>query len=114
MRLFCVSKNNHQCPIGVVILSLIATVLQAQGGARLRGVVTDSIGSPIAGVRVELLGTGRRTLSDETGTFIIDRVAPGAAQLRFTRLGYRPHDEQVTVEVGESRLAVVQIGRAHV
>lgn len=56
----------------------------------MRGSIVDSLGVPVAGARVELLGSGQRSTSRDDGAFIIDRIAPGVVALRVTRIGYRP------------------------
>lgn len=48
---------------------------------------------------MELVGTGRRTLTAEDGRYLIDRVPVGIVRLRFTRLGFRP------VEVTDSTVS---------
>ena len=65
---------------------------------RLKGVVLDSSLTPIPGVRVELVGTGRRTLTGENGAYVIDGVPVGTARLRLTRLGFLPVEVNTTTD----------------
>ena len=57
--------------------------------ATLAGTVVDSdLAAPLAGVRVELVGSGTSALTDAAGAFTFDAVAPGTYALAFTYDGY--------------------------
>ena len=92
----------------IAILSLITTVVEAQGLVRIRGVVSDSAHVPISGVRVELVGAGRRTVTGEDGVYVLERVPAGEAQLRFTRLGFLPLVQSALLVGGDSTAATLR------
>ena len=57
----------------------------------LEGTVRDAITStPVAGARVELVGTRFATLTRERGDFTLSRVPTGAYTARITSLGFQP------------------------
>jgi hypothetical protein len=62
----------------------------------LRGSARDaSAGTPLVGVRIDLVGTRFGTYSRESGEFSLGRVPPGRYELRALRLGYQPLAVQV-------------------
>ena len=55
----------------------------------IQGVVTDAAtGEPLAAVEVVVVGTALRTLTNETGRFVITGVPAGLYSVRAARLGY--------------------------
>ena len=75
-----------------VLLSLgIRAPAAAQGTGRIMGLVTDSTsGRPIAGVDVGIAGRAQpRTVTDETGRFILTAVPLGLHEVVIEMVGYR-------------------------
>jgi len=74
------------------VLLLTATSLFAQAGAgRVRGKVTDETGGALPGVTVQIRGaTGqpRETVTDGTGQYSFDEVAPGTYQVSMTLINF--------------------------
>jgi iron complex outermembrane receptor protein len=90
--------------------SLTASATAQQ--ASLSGTVTDSVsGTPVDGVRVDLLVNGdlvARTYTDRMGAFQLEALAPGLYTAVFTRIGHRGRIDQVELAAGQSRtLSVV-------
>jgi Carboxypeptidase regulatory-like domain len=57
----------------------------------MAGVVReDSSGKPRSGVDVILLGTGRQTITDQRGRFVLADLKPGPHLALFRQPGYRP------------------------
>jgi hypothetical protein len=84
----------------------------AQDGTRWRGtiagVVRDSAGAGLAGVRVAVAKTGIQTVTDDSGTFKLSGLPAGPVALEVRRLGYLAATVTVTLADGESReLALV-------
>lgn len=77
--------------LAFLVLSLAATTSRL--GAQLRGTVTDTAGTPLAGVVVSLWTVDTRigrTTTDGSGSFVLrPEGSHGAAVLSFERLGYR-------------------------
>lgn len=60
----------------------------------INGVVTDSLGKPLAGVTVKIKGTSKVTVSDENGAFRFnDVLAPSVLQLSY--VGYKSTESLV-------------------
>lgn len=49
----------------------------------VEGLVRDSLGAPLPGVRVEVVGTERTTLTDSVGAFTVGGLVEGIYQFRF-------------------------------
>lgn len=74
---------------------------------QLRGVVADSLETPISGVEVSVEGTSLRAVSDITGKFFFGSAPPGELVLSARRLGYRPARlNGVTPGPGDARLRI--------
>ena len=75
----------------------------------IEGTVRDAVtDSPVAGARVELVGTRFATVSRERGEFSFLRVPPGAYSARITRIGFRPATVD-RVSVGEIDVAPLAV-----
>ncbi len=88
---------------GSVLLFLaLAGPVQAQEG-RITGRVTAAGTSlPLAGVQVHLPGTGRGTLTNASGSFVIINVPVGEVTIRAERIGYHTEERTVTVVLDET------------
>ena len=73
--------------VAVVLGLFLPGRLSAQGGV-VRGVVTDSAGTPLTGIQVELEGTTRRAVTRADGRFEFRGVAAGPRTVRVRGIGY--------------------------
>src|SRR6185437_8408930 len=90
----------HAVPI-LALLSLRSVPLAAQNTGTISGRVTDSTTQQsLSGVSIQVVGTARRTLTADDGTFQLTDVPAGIQQLRATRIGYSLQQQQVTVTAG--------------
>jgi len=108
--------NRHVGPI-LASLAFLAAPLAAQNGS-IRGQVVDSVTQQgLAGATVQLVfrstgltvEPGRQTLTDVAGRFTLSDVAPGAATVKVTRIGYGPGQQEVNVTAAgtaEARFAL--------
>jgi iron complex outermembrane receptor protein len=85
----------------LVTLLFAFTSLAAWADGRISGKVTRSDGSPLPGVVVQAIGTGKATLTDSTGVFLLEGVPAGRYDLSFTA-GEHAAQEGVTVTDGET------------
>lgn len=76
--------------------------------ATLAGVVLER-GAPADAVSVELLGAGRRFVTDSTGLFRIDDVLPGTYEMRLMRAG--PADRGGFVQHGQLSVTAGDVAR---
>lgn len=75
----------------------------AQGTGTVSGSVVDAATrEPLNGVQVVVGETGRGTLTDSRGRFLIPNVPPGTHAVRVQNIGYRAVEESVTVQAGET------------
>lgn len=95
----------------------VACVLKARdsGGARLRGVVIDAVGAPVAGALVAL---GTSTVkTDASGEFRFEAVQAGSGRLIALEKGYQPAVATLPVDADGQpgpwpRFVTLQLGRA--
>jgi TonB-linked SusC/RagA family outer membrane protein len=73
---------------------------QAPGDTVL-GHVTDSTQRPIDRVRVTLVGTSQAAETGNDGRYVLTRVPAGTNRVRFSRLGFLPVEQLVTVTAGQ-------------
>ena len=99
-------------PIRAMVSPSGQVVLVPAPGARptgaLAGMVRDAATAvPLAGARVELVGTNLATVTHEGGDFSLGRVPLGDYSARITRLGFRPATiERITVGSGAELLPI--------
>src|SRR5262245_22430839 len=86
----------------------LGCAVNAQDRGVISGTVVDSLGSPLPGVTVELVGPEARTaITDGRGAFTFDLLRTGTYQLRFERPGLLPVTQSATVQAGiTTRLTV--------
>src|SRR5262249_9124529 len=77
----------------VLVAFISAAIALGQATTSIRGILTDPSGAVIPGVSVTLenIGTNasRNTLTDETGTYQILQVQPGAYRIRAELTGFK-------------------------
>ena len=76
-----------------------------QGGTLAGTVVNEASLEPLAGAQVLVEGTGRGTLTDASGRFLLTGVDGTQANLRVQLIGYRPVTR--TVQVGATDLRIM-------
>ena len=86
--------------LGLMIPLGIVSEANAQATGTVTGRVTSSVGNPLSGVSVVLVGTERGTLTRGDGSFELTNVPAGAQTLRAGSLGYASSEQQVTVQAG--------------
>jgi len=99
--------NRHVGPI-LAFLAVLTTPLAAQNGS-IRGQVVDSVTHQgLAGATVQLVfrsagltvQPGRLVLTDADGRFTMSDVVPGTFNVKVTRIGFGPVQQEVTVTAG--------------
>src|SRR5436190_5960875 len=69
--------------------------------ASIRGRVTDGKGMPLANASLQLLGTGKGTMADSQGDFVITGIVPGTYKLQVSAVGFEIETKEVTVKENE-------------
>ena len=100
--------------IALLLLALaLPSGVRAQRGATLAGTIHDSIGRPIVGAEVWVLGAGARARSDASGAYYLVSQLAGRATVTARRLGYLAQSRQLRLVDGEEhRLDFVLPGGA--
>jgi hypothetical protein len=97
-------------------LSLVAWLLSisvyAQTGGTVTGVVKDETGGVLPGVGVDLhVGDiERTTTTDGTGTYRLENVTPGAAELTFKLINFTIVRRNLTIAAGQTITADAVLG----
>jgi hypothetical protein len=73
------------------------------------GNVTDSVGVPLDGVQVQLVGTGRTTITSDDGAFVFRHVAPGELMVRARLLGFAPATHSLTLVDNDDRKVYLRL-----
>lgn len=77
--------------------------LEAQEAGTIRGAVTVSTTlRPLAGAQVSIPGTGRGTLTNANGEFLLLNVPSGQHTVRVQMLGYGTDERTITVAAGQT------------
>jgi iron complex outermembrane recepter protein len=74
--------------------------------AQLSGTVTDTTGAPLPDVRVHILELERGTTTDAQGRFVLRELPAGTYGVAFSRIGFAPLVQRVTVGPGNLTLTV--------
>jgi hypothetical protein len=83
------------------IFDQVLRVVSGTGTAGIRGVATDAVtGLPIAGLTIEIEGTGKTAITDEDGKYMITQVASGKYNLLFSAEGYQAKKQTHEIIVG--------------
>jgi hypothetical protein len=98
-------------PLVIVLCLWPAASSWAQTAAALRGRVSDETGAVLPGVTVELQVGGRTppsTVTNASGDYAFERVAPGRYQLSFRLINFATLTREVTIpETGMPQVDVV-------
>ncbi len=83
------------------LLALVPLVAYAADG-RIAGKVTRSGGSPLAGVVVQAVGSGKATITDTNGSYVLEGIPPGTYEVSFTAGEHAASQPGVVVSGGET------------
>ena len=87
----------------ILITLLFAFIpILAWADGRISGKVTRADGSALPGVVVQAIGTGKATLTDSTGVFLLEGVPAGRYDISFTAGEHAATQEGVVVNDGET------------
>ena len=87
------------CGVAIAMPSAAAAQATRAGGA-LAGRVTDTVGAPISGVVVHLLGTSYGAVSNGAGRYRIEPIAAGKYLVNLHRIGFASDTFSVTIASG--------------
>src|SRR6476660_6969280 len=79
------------------LIGLPATLLSQSTLGGLAGPLTDTIGTPIPGVVVHVVGTSYGGVSDGAGRYRIEPIASGSYVVSLRRLGFASDTFSVTI-----------------
>jgi TonB-dependent SusC/RagA subfamily outer membrane receptor len=89
---------------------VFAVPVQAQTGT-ISGTIVDKSGrSPLNGVQVSIDGTGRGTLTDARGRYVLPGIPTGTVTVRAIMIGFRTEMKEVQVAAGGTTTADFELG----
>lgn len=89
-----------------VILLAITGAANAQATGNIAGRVTDaSSNQPVASAQIQVVGTTRGAVTNETGAYRIASIPAGTYTLRVLRIGFQSTTQTVTVSDGATATA---------
>ena len=91
-----------------LLMSLLPLAVQAQTG-QVTGVVTSTIGQPLAGVQVGVVGSQLRTVTAADGRYSLANVPIGPRAIQASSIGYASSEQVVNVTAGSAVTANFQL-----
>lgn len=89
-----------------VVLCALARAANAQATGNIAGRVIDAASNqPIASAQIQVVGTTRGAVSNETGAYRIASIPAGTYTLRVLRIGFQSTTQTVTVTDGATATA---------
>lgn len=87
-------------------LAAPAHMALAQATGTIRGTVTDSSSQRgVPSAQVEIVGTQRRTITNDAGVYTFRSVPAGSASVRVHRIGFEPGTRTVSVAANDEAVA---------
>ena len=84
--------------LSYIFFILIFSVNVFSQTCNISGVVKDSLGNPLEGVNIILIGEDIGAASNIEGKFIINNIKPGNYEIEFTSLGYQTYRTRLQIE----------------
>ena len=84
-------------------LGAVIAAARGQQAASVRGSVRDSLGYPVVGAQVVVIGSPIRGETDERGEFLVSQVTGGRISVAIRRIGFRPDSVTIAVGVGQTQ-----------
>lgn len=100
--------------LSATALPSVSSVAFAQGTGTIAGTVADSAGVPIASVRVTIDNATRATVTAANGAYTLTGMPAGSYTVRARLIGYREHEQTVTVTAGQTATVDFRLARTAV
>ena len=95
--------------LAICLLFSISTALAQQINGKIKGIITTSEGDPAAGVNVVLKNSKYGTVTNDDGSFELNRVKPNTYSLQISLTGYETIEQEVIVAESETANINVQL-----
>lgn len=96
-----------------LILAVSAGPATAQGSPKplpiLRGAIQDTLGHPLEGAWIQILGLDRSITTPASGAYRFEQIRPGKYWVIARRIGYEPLRAALTLNPGDDREVVFQL-----
>ena len=97
------------------ILMILPILVYGQGSqGKIVGTVKDRDGANVSGAEVSLLNPHqaviRATVTDASGNFTLDNIAPGNYEIKVAPSGFAPYRTAVQVKAGGTKELSVMLG----
>lgn len=92
------------------LLLPVAALAQEDSPTGLAGTITDSLGLPIDGAVIEVIGARRTAQTTPSGRFRIEDLRPGGYWVLVRMVGYRPYQQSITIQKHQIRYLNISLG----
>lgn len=75
----------------------------------IKGTVSDEAGNPLYGANIQIESIHAAVSSGADGSFTLDGIQSGTYTLTVTYVGYKPHNEKVTVASGKTTYLFIKM-----
>ena len=90
-------------------ISTLTAQKPAKPSPVMRGAVQDTLGQPLEGAQIEILGLKLAATTPGAGSYRIDDIKPGKYWVAVRRIGYAPLRTTLTFNPGDDREIVFQL-----
>jgi len=81
-------------------------------GQSIQGSITTNTGDPLSHIVISLEGTSYRAVTDEEGTFIINKIQTGTYTLMATGAGYTATKQNIIISQGKNLVLTLELNRS--
>jgi outer membrane receptor for ferrienterochelin and colicins len=92
--------------LGIILLNLPLLAIEDEEGGKTDAIIVGHVvskGEHIAFVTISIVGTTMGTTTDETGHYQLVDVPEGTHIVRAQSMGYKPREEKITIQAGETK-----------
>lgn len=93
----------------ICLLFSISSALAQQTTGKIKGTITTSEGDPAAGVNVVLKNSKYGTVTNDDGTFELNRIKPNTYSVQISLTGYETTEQEVVVAENETANVTLQL-----
>ena len=97
-------RNGLFIPFCLLIFILIFSVKIFPQNYNINGTVIDTLGNPLSGVNVILVGKEIGAASNDDGKYSIKNIKPGNYRIEFSSIGYQPYTAEI--KIGNTSITV--------
>ncbi len=87
----------HSLVFLILLLVVVMAPARASIDGSIAGVVTDTLGKPLIGAMIKIMGTTRGAYSKSDGRYIVERIRPGTYEIAISRFDFKPYKDSIII-----------------